>query len=343
MHANNSSSENSSGLWLLKQRQAHMEIISAVVRIAGQRIMQFAHQVSDTQDVHGHSSSTIDAYAQVVMTGTFQEEYEALAKEKGLGNWVINLDFEDAAALVGAQGYFPTEREKANAPVAIIDEIDGTTNVKRAVAADVHGNRNPKSAVCIALKRNRSSPDIECGAIYAIDADCVFAGMAVEASYVANHEGHAIQVGACTQAAGDSKYRVIVPCYSNHHRTACARLEEAIEAKVREGKCECYGGCRSSTIDVIDIIRNQYDAYVDFRQLWTTDLKNNSVLRVYDVAAAMPIARGADLRVATPTGDDFSLADVDGHDPLSVIIGRPQVVEEIVRAIEPLLGSFRAH
>lgn len=133
MHAKNSSSELSSERWPLRHRQAHMENISEVVRIAGRKIMDFAEQVKDTQDIHGHSSSTIDAHAQVVMTGTFQEVYEG--KKKGLGNWAINLDYEDAASFVGAQGYLPKEEEKALHPVAITDEIDGTTNVKRAVAA----------------------------------------------------------------------------------------------------------------------------------------------------------------------------------------------------------------
>lgn len=196
--------------------------------------------------------------------------------------------------------------------------------------------------MCVALKHTRESSDIECGAIYAIDADCVFAAMAAEGDYIAFREREAIEIGACAEPADDLKDRIIVPCYSNHHRSKCAQLEEAIEAGVNEGRCECYGGCRSSTIDVIDIIRNQYDAYVDCRHLWTTDLEMNSVLRVYDVAAALPIARGAGLKVVTLTGEDLSLAGVDGHDPLDLIIGRPRVVEQIVQAIEPLLGSLQA-
>jgi len=327
--------------WPITQRQAHMDNISDVVRGAGHKIMEFAQQVKDTHDIHGHSSSTIDAYAQMVMTSTFQEVYDN--PEKGLGHWAINLDYEDAAASLTAQGYFPTQAEIARAPVAIIDEIDGTTNVKRAVAAPLLANKNPKSAVCIALKRNRESPEIECGAIYAIDEDCVFAAMAAEGAYIAFRDGNAIRVGACLKPVGDARYRIIVPCYSNHHRGSCAQLEEAIEAKVNEGKCECYGGCRSSTIDVIDIIRNQYDAYVDCRQLWTPDLTDHSVLRVYDVGAVMPIARGAGLKVVSPTGAEFSLAGIDGRSPLSVVIGRPQVVEEILAAIEPLLARFRVH
>jgi fructose-1,6-bisphosphatase/inositol monophosphatase family enzyme len=318
-----------------------MENISKVVRIAGLKIMDFAEQVKDTQEFHGHSSSTIDAHAEVVMTGTFAEVYER--HRRSLGDWAINLEYEDAAAWLAAAGYFPTEEERAAHPVAIIDEIDGTTNVKRAVAAPLLANKNPKSAVCIALKRTRDSSDIECGAIYAIDADCVFAGMRAEKDYIAFRERELINRDDCVEPVGDGKYRIIVPCYSNRHHAKCAELQEAIESRVNEGMCECYGGCRSSTIDVIDIIRNQYDAYVDCRELWTgeEDLKTNSVLRVYDVAATIPIARGAGLKVVTPRGEEFSSANTNGRDPLSVIIGRPQAVEQVVRAIERLLDSLK--
>lgn len=340
MQADKLRSEGKDDRWSLRQRQAHMENLRKVVREAGQKIMAFAETVKDTESLHGHASSTIDSYAQVIMTGSFQEVYERT--RVGLDKWFINLDYEDAIASVGAFGFFPSETQKASCPVAIIDEIDGTTNVKRAVAAPWLSAKNPKSAVCVALKRNRASAAIECGAVYAIDEDCVFTGMAAEGAYIAFRDRACIGVNEAVDVLGDSKWRVIVPCYSNEHRTTRAQLEEAIEGKVNKGQCESYGGCRSSTIDVIDIIRNQYDAYVDCRALWTKDLDKNAVLRVYDVAAVMPIARGAGLSVVTPTGEDFSLANVEGRDPLSVIIGRPSVVQQIVQQIGPFVKKLAA-
>ena len=164
MNANGAIGDERGDRWSIRERQAHMDNISDVVRISGHKVMEFAQQVKDTRDIHGHSSSTIDAYAQQAMTNTFQEVYDGSEKEKGLGNWAFHLDYEDAAVSLSAQAYFPTESEKARVPVAIIDEIDGTTNVKRAVAAPLLANKNPKSAVCIALKRNRESSEIECGA-----------------------------------------------------------------------------------------------------------------------------------------------------------------------------------
>ena len=162
--------------------------------------------------------------------------------------------------------------------------------------------------------------------------------------YIATRNGAIIRVGECEQALGDSKHRIVVANYSNCGYGPCGMLMEAVAKSVNRGKCEVYGaGCRSSTIDVIDIIRNQYDAYVDCREMWTTDLRQNSVLRVYDVAAALPIARGAGLKVVKPTGEEFTLKGIGGHDPMSVIIGRPLVVDQIVDAVRPVLLRFGKH
>ena len=69
-------------------------------------------------------------------------------------------------------------------------------------------------------------------------------------------------------------------------------------------------------------------------------MDDNSVLRMYDIAAVLPIARGAGLKIVRPDGTDLSL-NVQGHAPLSVIIGRPSVVDKIVAGIKRVLTTFK--
>ena len=326
--------------WTLEQRRTVTEALSAIVRQVAHRVLEYTGPMTDNQQSgeHGHASAEIDAHAHREMLAAISQHFDRHLNQR---DWVVNLVFEDSSATLSAQGFHPTREQQRDAPVAFIDEIDGTTNVKRTVAATLRGGK-PKSAVCIAMKNHEDSGVIECGAIYAFDDDATFAGFLADSHYIATRNGALVGVRECLHQAGDSKCRIVVPNYSNSGHLYCAQLKNAIEADVAKGKCETYGGCRSSTIDVIDIVRNQYDAYVDCRTLWTTDHGRNSVLRVYDVAGVLPIARGAGLKVVLPNGDDFSLRGVAGDAPISVVIGRPLIVEDVIRAIAPIVKSFES-
>jgi transcriptional regulator with XRE-family HTH domain/fructose-1,6-bisphosphatase/inositol monophosphatase family enzyme len=325
--------------WSLEERRLYTECLERVVELVGKEVLNYTGPNADQfAGGHGHVSAAIDAYAHDQMMTAVSSIFESRLNNR---QWIINLVFEDAVATLSAFGFTPTDEQRQNAPVAYIDEIDGTTNVKRAVAARLGGER-PKSAVCIALKNHENSAVIECGAIYAFDEGVTFSGfLAGGDHYIALRNDGIIGVNECKDAAGDSKQRIIVANYSNGDHLSCAHLKVAIEEDVFAGKCETYGGCRSSTMDVIDIIRNQYDAYVDCRQLWTRDLDHNSVLRVYDVAGVLPVAKGAGLKVVMPDGADFTLRGLRGDAPMSVIIGRPAVVEQVVSAIAPVLSQVR--
>jgi transcriptional regulator with XRE-family HTH domain/fructose-1,6-bisphosphatase/inositol monophosphatase family enzyme len=324
-------------------RRAHLLNIQKIVAIVGVDILNFGKsKIADVQLTgHGHASSTIDHVAKTTMVSAFSDVYESSASI--LGQWVLRLVFEDGFTIAAAAGYTPTEDEIRTCPFAIIDEIDGTTNAKRAVASHLEFNR-PKSAITIALLSNPHSTCIEVGAVYAMDDNVTFSGLYADGGYAAYRDGRDIEVGSCETHRGDSKLRLIVPCYSNRHHDECARLQTSVEDGVAKGKCETYGGCRSSTMDVIDIIRNQYDAYIDCRALWTTqkELMTNSVLRLYDVAAVLPIAKGADLAVVFPDGRDFSLEGLVSDSPISIVIGRPMAVAEILDAIAPIVKEMLA-
>jgi len=325
-------------------RRAHLLNIQKIVAAVGGQVVAFdrGKGVADVQlAAHGHASSTIDHFAKNMMVKEFSEVYESSTAIHG--DWVLRLVFEDGFTIAAASGYTPTDDEIRDCPFAIIDEIDGTTNAKRACASHLEFNR-PKSATTIALLSNPESTCIEVGAVYAMDDKVTFSGLYADGGYAAYMNGRDIEVGSCLTHRGDSKLRLITPCYSNRHHDKCALLQSAIESGVAKGKCETYGGCRSSTMDVIDIIRNQYDAYVDCRALWTTkkQLDANSVLRLYDVAAVLPIARGADLSVVFPDGRDFALDGLKSDSPVSIVIGRPPVVAETLDAIAPFVKELLA-
>ncbi len=87
---------------------------------------------------------------------------------------------------------------------------------------------------------------------------------------------------------------------------------------------------------MLNILRNQFDAYVDARALWP---KSGAMLYPYDIAGVIPVALGCGLVVTDAYGrpiDTYSAKNV----PLSVIIARkelhPRLVEAIRSALPPL-------
>lgn len=328
--------------WPFRTRMIHLRNCEKLVQAVGDEVKALTEAQDKKNEDHGHQSSSVDEFASNTMTFQLNRIYNL----SHLKDWNMWLQYEDVVAFASADGASATVEDAAFAPVAVIDEIDGTTNTKRACAGHLPFEL-PKSAVTIAVKHDRMSDIFEVGAIYAMDTRQVFSGIWSEGEYAAYCDGKLIEVGSCDMPKGDSKMRIIVPCYSNVHYEHSAEIMTAIDSGLAGShdakQSECYGGCRSSTMDIIDILRNLYDAYVDIRADWTleSELRTNSVLRLYDIAAVVPIAQGAGLKVAFSDGRDFSLTGLETDGPVAVVIGRPIIVDEILESIRPIVSRFK--
>ncbi len=117
--------------------------------------------------------------------------------------------------------------------------------------------------------------------------------------------------------------------YSNKERMKKALIEENILKFANEVGIDVkiYDGSRSSSVDVLNIIKNQFDAYVDPRALFED---SGAMLYPYDIAGCLPIALGCGLEVFDNYGNPISSR---GNIPLTLVVARKGMKEIIVKAI----------
>ena len=153
-------------------------------------------------------------------------------------------------------------------------------------------------------------------------------------------DGCRIDPESVCETRGDSRIRVYVIGYSNSHRLKKGELEQAIW----DAGLKPYEGCRASGIDVINIIRNQADAYIDVRRCWST-LDENGVekeaqLQCYDIAGVLPIALGCGLDVTDPTSGSWKRFGL--MDAMPLIVSRPSVTKQLLGIVSPLAQQWLA-
>jgi len=293
--------------------------LARIVAYAGKIISENKDEVVDTRTHKGHDESSIDAVARSAII----EGIEKYAPElEG------RLQFE---LMPFNKQLIEIDRDSKYDITLIMDEIDGSTNTKRAKASIFECV--PKAAVCIALCTGTTLKELQIGVIYALDTKEIFSGMRIEdGEFQTLRHKELIYPGDIQRMKGDSKFRVLVIEYSNRE------CEEIAKVKAALWKLPIvpYGGCRSSTMDVIEIIRNQNDAYIDFRALFPEE--SGARLQAYDVAAVIPIAIGAGLIVTDIFGDPI---DRYGKtDEVSLVISRPDIHRKIIEAIAPAIKEI---
>ncbi len=305
----------------LKKRRKLLRKLARVVGYAGKIISENKDEVTDTRHHRGHDESSIDAVARSAIIAGIEKfapelegklQFELMPYNKQLIEIGKNVSFSITL---------------------IIDEVDGTTNTKRAKASMLECV--PNAAVCIALCSGSTLKDLQIGVIYTLDTKEIFSGIKVEDDFFAYKNKEIIYPEDIEEMQGDSKYRVLVTKYSNRKKVKMAEIEEALET-IPEVKIESYGGCRSSTMDIIGLIRNQYDAYIDTRALFTQDC--GAQLQAYDVAAVIPIAIGSGLIISDVFGNSI---DVYGEtDVIPLVVARPAIHDKIIKKIKPIIEKI---
>jgi len=284
-----------------------MFALEDVAREVGQNILNYKGPVEDTKHIRGHEESSIDLFAYTTMIGSLEKHLASFTKEDRFkGEYLFELhELQDLVS----------EKERGSVlRVLRIDEIDGTTNTKRQIASLF--DYNPNSAVSIALCQDESMGSIEVGVIYDLHNNNTFSAMHVDDSYVS----------FCDR-------KILNP---NDFEEKKGEIEQAILAADPTKKdFRIYDGCRSTAIDIISILRNQFDAYIDPRALWKG---SGAMLYQYDIAGVIPIAYGCGLEISDIYGNPIDSYS-GRNEPLSIIIARKGLKERFVEALKPIAGG----
>ena len=286
--------------------------------------------IQDTRDYKGHDESSIDVDARnraISLIEKYMEEFEGYLRFE-------HLPYKKKLA----------QNSSGNEMCLIIDEIEGTTNVKRWLASSLE--YFPLAGISFALCLDDFLSSMVVSLFHTFDSNQAFASARTEeGSFVGFRRDHdwrhiaVIDKKDYCATKGDSRSRVVVACYSNSHRKENALIEEAIYGN----GLKVYGGCRASGVDIINILRNQFDAYIDLRHLLNQAFpskKEEAELQVYDCAGAIGVALGCGLEVCDCSGKPWEEFHCD--DAVNLIVCRPNLKQKILDAIKPLVDDLKS-
>jgi fructose-1,6-bisphosphatase/inositol monophosphatase family enzyme len=299
--------------------------LEKVVRDAGNEILgQRGVQIFDTSDYKGHESSSIDIYARERVQAALDRYLPDLEGIVRFELRPFNKTF------IEVQNHQPL--------VLIIDEIDGTTNTKRCLSASLE--YRPSAVVSLALSSSKKLENLVLGAIFTFDRGEVFSAIEVENNHFLSFcNGQVIEPSSIMLTRGDSRKRIVVAGYSNSFRIKKGEVEQALYQQ----KLKVYDGCRASGMDVINLLRNNTDAYIDLRHYWSTKdeegQEKEAMLQVYDIAGVIPIAQGCGITITD--AENKSWREYQLEDTIPVVFARPDIHQLIIETIEPFIKKWK--
>ncbi|HOK35074.1 MAG TPA: inositol monophosphatase family protein [Candidatus Pacearchaeota archaeon] len=299
--------------------------LEKIVRKTGEDILtQRGAKIFDTLDYKGHESSVIDNFARERMQAAIDSYLPEL-------EGIVRFELRPFTKTL-------LETEEHQNLVLIIDEIEGTTNAKRCLAAAFE--YQPLAIVSTALSLSENLKDLILSAIYTLDQGEVFSAINIsDNDFLAFHNNRIISPSSIVLTQGDSRKRILVVGYSNSHRLQKGEVEQALYDK----KLKVYDGCRASGMDIINLIRNSVDAYIDLRHYWSTkDEKGEekeAMLQIYDVAGVIPIAEGCGLKVTDAEGKSWR--EYNLNDTIPLVISRPDIHQLILDTIKPFIEKWK--
>jgi fructose-1,6-bisphosphatase/inositol monophosphatase family enzyme len=316
-----------------KKETVELEIIREgmcnIAREGAEGILNFSGKIIDTEVKYGHEQSSIDDFARSTMITLLDRWFPHMEGTRRFENMPYNFRI-----LREANDNDLVEKNKKY--VLILDEIDGTTNCKRELA-----NRRdneiptPHSATCIAVCKNPSVDSAVVGVIHTFDTRDTYSAFRTGNAFFSFKNDKIVRTRDYQDIKGDTATRIIVAGYSNKNRIEKGKWEDALyNTPHNKGGLRVYEGCRASSMDIINIIRGQYDAYVDPRALWGK--QSGAMLQTYDIAAAIPIARGYGFEVSDVYGNQLTAYKL--NDSIPIVISRSKELhKKILDTISPLL------
>jgi len=294
-----------------------VEKFSEILRLVARDVLTTDMAIFDTSEHHGHQESSIDLHA-----GAKFLEYLELYIPELYGTFLLeNLVIKKEK-----------RKEGDIRVVLIVDQLDGTTTAKRAKAMS-EIKYIPQSAISVAICNGETLNDLQAGIVYDFSSGMIFSAIRTEAgefkSYVEERRMHPDQF---TNVKGDTKNRILVSEYSNENIEEMAKIKKALYDR----SFRIYGGYRSSSVDIISIILNQNDAIIDPRNIFGE--KGGAVLQVYDIAGIVPVVLGLGFVVSDVFGGSYKLYRYS--DPISLIVSKPGIYNEIQEIIRPIAIQF---
>lgn len=311
----------------LSQMRTYLTSLEAIVAEVGQQILGIGDEggeITDTHQYRGHESSTVDVWARDAMRKAIDRHFPGF-------EGTVRLELQPySITLLESQEHSPM--------VLIIDECEGTTNTKRCLAACLP--YRPQALVSVALGLTENLSDLIIGAVFTLDRGEVFSSLRVtDLEFMSFFNRRLISPAEILRTRGDSQKRIYVIGYSNSHR----REKGEVEQVLYDQKFRVYEGCRSSGMDIIYLLRNGIDAYIDLRHYWSTKdregREKEAMLEVYDIAGVLPIAMGCGLKVTDAEGEAWTKYQL--QDTIPLVIARPGIHAEIIDTIRPLVEQWK--
>lgn len=300
-----------------KERLRYMQDLSRVVRETGEKVLRMGQkQIFDTVEVRRHPFSTVDAEAGSTIRA---------ALEQAVGTFPGTILEESDIPLV------LIEARRITYPLLVCDAVEGSTNAKRGLAA--YFRKRPILAGTLAmLLETEELGTLAASAFYDFASQIVFSSVRTEhGCFLAFADDHLIYPADVVETKGDSHLYAVIPGYSHENVEARAEVERALLNVGVEGA----GGSRSSAQDLVNLLCNQVDAYVDLRTLFPEGTESrDEVLHVWDVGGLLPVLDAVGFRVTDAIGQCWQTLRM--RDRFAIIAARPNVHERILTALRAL-------
>lgn len=303
------------------QRVSFMHDLCEVVRETGEQVLKLGpNEMHDIVVVDRHSFSNVDSVASSVQRGCI---------EKTLRGFTGTVMEEcDIARLL-------TAKQPISYPLLICDAVEGSTNTKRGLAT--HVRRPILGGTSIVMLESERMATVIASAFYDFASGYVFSSVRGESgSFISFIDGKIIlSQGNITECRGDSQAYAVVAGYSNDN---VDRVAEIMKALLAEG-IRWDGGTRSSAQDLLNILCNEVDAYIDLRAVFSDQTKSaDEVLHFWDVGGLLPLLDGLGFFIVDHKGTSWQ--DYVLGEKLTLIVSRSSLKDRIMHVISQL--SFLA-
>ncbi len=294
----------------------YMMELSKVVKETGEHVLNIAREkIFDTVEVARHQFSTVDAEASSKLRAILERDLKTFP-----GSIVEESDIPRALL----------ELKQLKYPLLLCDAVEGSTNAKRGLATRI---RRPIQAGTLAMiVESEELCMIAASAFYDFASKQVFSSVRTESGcFLSFIDGQIISPIWALETQGDSHSYAIVPGYS-HANVEARALVEGVLMSVG---IESAGGSRSSAQDLINLLTNQADAYVDLRSLFPGSTESrDETLHTWDVGGLLPILDSVGFRITDVLGQSWQRLRI--WDRLAIVAARPALQPVIINALRSL-------
>lgn len=297
-------------------RLNYMLELSKVVRETGEHVLNIAREkIFDTVEVARHQFSTVDAEANSKLRAILEHDLKMFP-----GSIVEESDIPRALL----------EPKQLRYPLLLCDAVEGSTNAKRGLAAHI---RRPIQAGTLAMiVESEELCMIAASAFYDFASKQVFSSVRTESGcFLSFIDGQIISPSDVLETRGDSHSYAIIPGYSHANIEARSSIERVL---INIG-VESAGGSRSSAQDLLNLLSNQADAYIDLRALFLGSTESrDEALHTWDVGGLLPILDSIGFRITDVLGQNWQRLRI--WDRLAIVVARPVLQPVIINALRSL-------